>query len=197
MRTFASILWRRLDAPGHDACRLLGGPEGWRLDGAAALRWPDGRPAALAYRVCCDAAWRSRRGTVRGWIGDRAVDVVLARDADGWRCGATPVPGLAHCIDLDLGFTPATNLLPLRRLALAAGASAAAPAAWLDLDARPMLGLLDQRYRRTGAFEYAYEAPGAVYAATLRTTAEGFVREYPGLWTSGPDGQGADGAHRG
>ncbi len=32
------ILWRRLDVPGHDACRLLRSDAGWQLEGAAAFR---------------------------------------------------------------------------------------------------------------------------------------------------------------
>ena len=33
-----------------------------------------------------------------------------------WKLNDVPVPELAHCVDLDLGFTPATNLMQLRRL---------------------------------------------------------------------------------
>jgi hypothetical protein len=46
---------------------------------------------------------------------------------------------------MDLGFTPATNLLQLRRPALEPGQAAAAPAAWLDVSAGT-LEELTQRY---------------------------------------------------
>src|SRR5207244_2474062 len=34
----AAILWRRLDTPGHDACRLERSDAGWELDGTAVFR---------------------------------------------------------------------------------------------------------------------------------------------------------------
>jgi hypothetical protein len=91
------------------------------------------------------------------------------------------VPNLGACPDLDFGFTPATNLPPLRRLALEVGQAAAAPAAWLDVAAE-MLTLLPQRYGRRTEALYWYESPSVAYAVLLEVTPEGFVRRYPGLW---------------
>ena len=179
--TVTSILWRRLDVPGHDACRLAPAGDGWRLGGVAAFRHDDGA-AHLAYRVACDRAWRTREGAVRGWVGERAVDVSVRRtDRGGWELNGAPVPGLRGCVDLDFGFTPATNLLQLRRVALAEGAAADVPVAWLDVPAGT-LDLLHQRYERRGAGAYWYEAPRFGYAALLETTPAGFARRYPGLW---------------
>ena len=48
-----------------------------------------------------------------------------------WTLNGQNMPGLRDCIDLDFGFTPSTNLLQLRRLALECGQVADAPAAWL------------------------------------------------------------------
>jgi hypothetical protein len=175
------ILWRRLDAPGHDACRLEQTGDGWRLDGAAAFRH-DGAPARLAYRVACDEAWRTREGAVRGWVGARPVDLTVRRAADGgWTLNGAVVPRLDDCVDLDLGFTPATNLFQLRRLALAEREAADVPVAWLDAPAGT-LDLLRQRYERRDAGSYWYEAPRFDYAAVLEVTAVGFPRRYPGLW---------------
>ena len=177
----ASILWRRLDVAGHDACRLLAAADGWRLDGTAVFL-ADDAPARLAYRVDCDAGWRTRRGRVQGWFGARAVDLEIERTAAGaWRLDGVPVPGLEALADLDFGFTPATNLIALRRLALAVGATAEAPAAWLDA-AAGTLGRLKQRYARKSETLYNYEAPEAGYAAVLEVTPDGFVCRYRGLW---------------
>jgi hypothetical protein len=177
----ASILWRRLDAPGHDACRLLREPAGWVLDGTAVFRHV-GAPARLAYRVVCDRGWTTRAGRVTGWLGVRPVELAIARAADGqWSLNGVPAPDLERCTDLDLGFTPATNLIPVRRLALGAGDAANAPAAWLDV-AAGTLRELSQRYERRSSTAYAYEAPGVGYAGLLEVTPEGFVRRYPGLW---------------
>ncbi len=134
--TVGSILWRRLDSPGHDACRLEQHGSGWQVEGTAVFRL-DGRPARLTYAATCDVSWRARSGHIRGWIGDRTIEFSIERTAAGaWTLNGEDVPGLRDCMDLDFGFTPSTNLLQLRRLALDCGQAADAPAAWLDVSIR-------------------------------------------------------------
>lgn len=179
----ATILWRRLDVPGHDACRLDQGSAGWTLEGTAVFA-EDGAPARLDYRVACDSAWRSEGGHVHGWIGGRPVALSVARTAEGeWTLNSVPVPGLGGCVHLDLGFTPATNLLQTRHANLGLGEAADVPAAWLDVSAGT-LDILHQRYERRSETSYWYEAPRFGYAALLETDAGGFIRRYPGLWES-------------
>lgn len=177
----ATMLWRRLDTPGHDACRLEQSDAGWRLQGTAVFRH-DVLPARLDYLVECDPAWCTLRGQVSGWLGAQSIELAIARTAGGgWTLNGTLLPGLVGCVDLDLSFTPATNLLPVRRLGLAAGQGAAAPAAWLNLSAGT-LEALPQHYERRDAATYWYEAPSVGYAGLLEVTSAGFVRRYPGLW---------------
>jgi hypothetical protein len=178
--TTASFLWRRLDSAGHDACRLVEGADGWRLEGTAVFR-DEGRAVHLAYEVTGDRQWRSQRGKVRGWIGVETVDITLARTEGAWTLDGAVVPGLEGCVDLDLGFTPATNVIPVRRLRLDEGQAGDAPAAWLDAMART-LQRLPQRYERRSQTSYWYESPTTGYFGLLDFTPEGFIRVYPGLW---------------
>ncbi len=179
------IIWRRLDGPGHDACRLEHAGAGWRIAGSAVYQ-AEGEPACLTYAVVCDAAWRTLAGHVHGWIGPRSLELRIERqERSGWSLNGQAAPELAACLDLDLGFTPATNLLPLRRLALAIGHGAAAPAAWLDL-ASGALAQLEQRYERLAATQYWYSAPRFDYKAKLAVDPSGFILEYPGLWAAEP-----------
>jgi hypothetical protein len=180
-----SVLWRRLDTAGHDACRLVEEAGGWRLDGAAVFRY-NGLAARLDYQVTCDRAWVSQQGRVRGWVGNRSVAVDILRRSDGvWTMDGAAVPAVAGCVDLDFGFTPATNLFQLARLSLAEGQGADVPVAWLDVEVTS-LGLLPQRYERRSATTYWYLAPTAGYQGLLEVTPVGFVRIYPGLWTLEP-----------
>ncbi|HEX3177350.1 MAG TPA: putative glycolipid-binding domain-containing protein, partial [Methylomirabilota bacterium] len=80
-----------------------------------------------------------------------------------------------------LGFSPSTNLLPIRRLSPAIGESRDVTAAWLPF---PALALepLPQRYHRETDATYRYESSGGAFTRILRVNAEGFVTEYPGLW---------------
>ena len=178
----ASIRWRRLDALGHDRCRLRRIASGWELAGTAFFL-ENAVPVRLVYRVACDPRWRTRAGHVRGTIAARSVDLRIERSPGGaWRLGGRVVPGLSGCLDLDLGFTPATNLLPIRRLALPRGGAADAAAAWLDVR-DGTLARLPQRYVRRTTSVYHYEAPTIGYAADLAVSDAGFVTRYPGLWT--------------
>ena len=194
-REVTAALWRRLDVPGHDACRLDEAEDGWILYGAAVFRL-DGAPARLDYFVNCDRAWRARSASVEGWVGAQPIAITIARAADGrWLLDDEPVPGLDDCIDVDFGFTPATNVLQLRRVALAVGEAANVPVAWLDVPANT-LERLEQRYHRSTGTTYDYESRFPAvriprlaarslrddYHAVLETTSDGFVRRYPGLW---------------
>jgi hypothetical protein len=176
-----SILWRRLDTPGHDACRLERSAAGWRIEGTVVFRH-EGVPARLGYYVTCDSAWHTQQGQVHGWLGERSAEFSVARTArGGWTLNGTFVPGLESCVDLDFGFTPATNLLQLRRVALAVGQAADVPAAWLEVSAGT-LTVLPQRYERRSATTYWYESPSVSYEGLLEVGPAGFIRHYPGLW---------------
>jgi hypothetical protein len=177
----ASALWRRLDAPGHDACVLEELNTGWRLKGMAVFRH-EGVAAQLAYEVSCDRAWHSQEARVSGWLDTQPADFHIARVGQGsWTLNGRRVLQVQGCVDVDLSFTPATNLFQLRRLALTEGQAADAPAAWLDLS-RKTLSLLPQRYERRTDTTYRYAAPTTGYAANLQVTPLGFVRQYPRLW---------------
>jgi hypothetical protein len=176
-----SMLWVRLDTPGHDACRVLEQASGCEIQGTAVFRH-NGVPAQLAYQVVYDAEWRARFGVVRGFVGAELVNVRIERAAGGaWTLNGETVAGLEDCVHLDFGFTPATNFPQLRQLQLAVGQAADLPAAWLDVFPS-RLERLPQRYERRSETEYWYEAPGAGYSALLEVTPAGFVRRYPGLW---------------
>ena len=172
------FLWRRLDEPGHDACALWPVANGWRLSGAAAFR-DTGLACHLRYEVIADPAWRTRRAIVSGQAGRRVVDLRITSAArGGWTLNGVPQPRLAGCTDVDLGFTPATNLLPIRRLALKVGERAEAPAAYLEFP-RLRLLVLPQIYRRLSRTHYAYRSPAHNYSATLEVTKLGAIKDYP------------------
>ena len=176
-----SMLWRRLDGPGHDACRLVREGERWRLEGVAAFR-EDGAVAQFAYRITCDEYWRTLDAHVHGSLGSTALDVGVRRTAAGvWILNGEAVADLKECVDVDLGFTPSTNALQIRRIALDVGRAQDVPVAWLDV-ASQRLTLLRQRYERRTESEYWYEAPQFDYSGMLEVNGDGFPAVYPGLW---------------
>jgi len=172
--------WRRLDVPGRDEALLGRLPSGWRLRGKA---WfTDGEPCELEYQVDCDARWRTLSARVSGRIGARDVDLVVTAEPDHrWSLDGVEAPQVAGCIDVDLSFTPATNLLPIRRLALAIGQEAEVPAAWLSFPALE-LELIVQRYRRVDARTYRYASDDGRFVRELEVDENGFVVRYGDQW---------------
>jgi hypothetical protein len=185
-----SVLWRRLDVPGHDAATFRVMEGSTELRGMAVFQ-DEGGPTALHYTVRCDAGWRTTEGTIHGWSGARPVDLRLVRSPSGaWTLNGVPCPAVAGCADLDLNFTPATNLLPLRRLDLAVGQAAEVRSAWLEWPAAVLTPLV-QCYARRSETEYDYEAdlPGAdKFVSALRVEPGGWVLDYGGLWQAATRG---------
>ncbi|TPL46720.1 hypothetical protein FJ937_22470 [Mesorhizobium sp. B2-4-4] len=179
----ASILWRRLDLEGHDSCMLSQRPGGHRLKGQA-IFLQDDRPCCITYEVDCDAGWHTRSARVEGFLGPQELSLGIERHTDGsWALNDEPQPEVAGLIDVDLGFTPASNLLAIRRFALAVGEATPAPAAYLAFPELRMTRL-DQTYRRLDAARYTYAAPAFGYEAVLEVSPLGFVLDYPDLWKS-------------
>jgi hypothetical protein len=172
--------WRRLDRAGRDAALLRPKGDGWLLQGAAAFEHELG-PASVAYQVETDARFETKRGLVSGFLGDQTIRSEIRRKERSWSLNGVRLDGLEHLVDLDYGFTPATNALQLMRIALATGERADLPVAWFDLDSASLIEL-PQAYERRGEASYWYEAPTIPYQALLEIAPSGFVQSYPGLW---------------
>jgi hypothetical protein len=176
-----TILWRRLDLPGHEIATIVRDAEGWRLIGVAILA-ESGRPCRIEYDIGCDARWMTRRCAIRGHVGVQSVHLDVQCSPTGvWSVGGVEVPALQGCDDIDLGFSPVTNLLPIRRLALPVGEQSIVRAAWIRF---PELTteVLVQSYTHVSADRYVYESAGGAFRRELQVDAFGCVIDYPGLW---------------
>jgi hypothetical protein len=176
-----SIVWRRLDQPGHDSARITFQNPYWHLEGVAVFIYGK-RPCKLNYQIRCDNSWNTILGRVNGWVGKKTIDLEFAADAKRrWRINKTECTSVAGCIDVDLSFTPATNLLPIRRLQLPVGKESVVRAAWLRF---PVFDLepLEQKYRHVTAETYRYETFGGKFIKKLTVNSFGFVTNYPGFW---------------
>lgn len=167
------VLWRWLDREGHESAQL----RDHTLRGAAAIK--NGEDVCgLAYTIECDEQWRTVRAEVNGFVGDQQIAVSIEAADGRWMMNGTHVPDVEGCIDVDLNFSPSTNLLPIRRLDLAVGQTATVRAAWLRF---PTFTLepIDQTYHRTGERTYQYKS--ASFTAEITVNEAGLVVEY-GPW---------------
>lgn len=180
-RTVATAHWRALDREGEDNCRLAQVDQGWLLVGHARFRDADGF-AALDYVVRCDEGWRTLSADIAGTHGDRRIKLAVTTGPEGWRVNEEVQPQISGAQDLDLSFTPATNLMPMRRLMDGPVAAVHTRAAWLlypDCEVKP----LDQTYHRVGKSGHVrYFAKQTGTTMQLDVDPSGFVTRYPGLW---------------
>lgn len=177
-----NVVWRRLDQPGHDWAQVALVNGGLRISGVA-LFVEGGAPARVDYVVLCGPDGRTRSAAVSGWLGARAFRRAIDVDGQGrWRLDGVEQPAVEGCLDIDLAFTPATNLLALNRLDLGIGQTGAVRSAWLrfpELTFHP----LGQTYTRKTETTYAYQAAEPAPLTTdLQVAASGLILSYPGLW---------------
>jgi hypothetical protein len=178
MKVDETILWERLDGPGHESARLRSRGSEMVLEGSAVFEH-EGAPCRLDYLVVADRRFHTSRGTVRGWLGERGVEIEIVAEAGRWSMNGAESPEVAGAVDLDLNFSPSTNLLPIRRLDLAVGQEAPVRAAWLrfpSFDLKP----LEQTYLRLSPSRYRYRSEGG-FEAELDVRPSGFIALYPGF----------------
>jgi len=145
---------------------------------------PQDEPIEISYRVDCDGRWLTRRVRVEVVDTETGSDRFIEFTTDGngrWVLHGESRPDLQGCLDVDLGFSPSTNTLPIRRLGLAVGEAADIKVAWV-LWPSLMVQAAEQRYERLTEQRYRFRTGD--FSAVLVVGPEGLVRDYEGLWVA-------------
>jgi len=181
MEVTETILWRGLFFAGHESCRLRSTGGAWHLEGTAVFSHEQ-QACRLDYQIVCDKAWHTLSAQVDGWLDKTFIDIQIKTDPGRrWWLNEVEQPDVAGCTDIDLNFSPSTNLLPIRRLGLGISEAAEVHAAWLRFPSFK-LERLPQQYRRLDENIYRYESGGGRFVAELKVDPSGFVIDYPNLW---------------
>jgi hypothetical protein len=174
------VVWQRLDRPATEFLRWVDVPRlTLRGDVVGDL---DGRVGRAQYRV--DAGDNGITQAVRIHVdfGSESRHLRLFQNAEGhWLVDGINHPELRGATDIDIGVTPATNTLPIRRFGLGIGESRELVAVWLRF---PDLSLwrAHQRYTRMGPHRYRYESLDSGYQADLTVRDDGIVEWYADVW---------------
>jgi hypothetical protein len=199
------LVWRGLDAWRAELAEVEHGPSqlsarGVQIGASGVL--PTGfdelEDVPVRYRLDYELQTGDRFVTSRlairaGGDGWRR-ELLLERHGGGdWRCHgesqgglALPGPGgdtsdFAEALDCDLGLSPLTNFMPVRREGLREGGPAADfVMAWVAV---PGLSVhrSEQRYEPVDARTVRYVGNRRSFVAELELDEEGFVLRYPGL----------------
>ena len=173
-----SVFWQSLSQPGCERATVRETATGLRLAGTVLVAQPS--PLEIRYELLCDEQWTTRGVAIEVMGSDAVRTLTLTADGLGrWWQGGEELAALTGCIDVDLGCSPLTNTLPLRRLGLAVGQTVELKAAWIRF---PELSLVvaPQRYQRLDAHRYRFDSEG--FGADLVVDDLGVVVSYPGGW---------------
>jgi hypothetical protein len=177
-----SIIWRRLDTPGHEWAQGLADESGSQFHGTS-IFVDEGKPCFLEYLVACDTDGETISVEVLGEVGDDLIEIEILVGDDGvWTMNEEEIGEVEGCVDIDLNFSPITNTLPIRRLNLAVGASQKVAAAWLRFPSFK-LERFEQTYTRVDENTYHYESRDGEFKRDLTVDEYGMVTNYPGFWT--------------
>ena len=174
--TTKRVAWRRSDEIEADEhCTLTVRDSGLSLVGTV-LGAEGGLPVRVEYRILADAAGLTAAVNVRNQRGFEQRTLSLARDAKGnWTLDGAAARSLKGCTDVDLGCSPATNTLPIRRLRLAVGASRTIQAAWVRFP-ELVVEKTAQTYTRLDEFTYHYAS--GTFESDLTVDDDGLVTAY-------------------
>lgn len=170
------LAWHRAGpAAFHEHCTVDARSVGLSIHGTV-LGAEDDLPVRVDYMVLTDDAGLTTQVHVTDVRGFERRSVALARDAAGsWTVSGRHAADLEGCTDIDLGCSPSTNALPMRRLGLRVSESQTIQAAWLRF---PQLTVhrASQTYTRLEANRYRY-ASGA-FEADLMVDDDGLIVRY-------------------
>lgn len=178
-------LWRWLQGTGVERFEFLRTGDEWTFRGTI-LTLAHDVAAEARYEITCDRSFRTKAAdiSVRDAAGER--DLQIESKGGRWFENGAENQTVAGAIDIDLGWSPSTNTLPIKRLGLKIGqTSGEFIAAWVrfpELTLQP----LPQEYLRLEDRKYRYSSRGGAFVAELLVDEHDLVLDYEGFWQRAP-----------
>lgn len=180
-QTVSSGLWRWLQGTGLERFELLRAADDWIFRGTI-LTLATGTAAEARYEIVCDRSFRTRQANVSVLDATGEHTLRIATENGQWRENGRENKTVNGALDIDLGWSPSTNTLPIKRLKLEIGqTSGEFMAAWVrfpDLTLQP----LPQEYVRLADRQYCYSSRSGAFVANLLVDDDDLVLDYEGFW---------------
>jgi hypothetical protein len=170
------IVWHCALLASSEHCTFIENDDGFRFLGVVVV--PLGElPCHIEYSIDVDRRWHTRgvATTIVTPLGTRHINI-RSLLSDRWEVDGTLMTQLEGCDDVDLGWSPVTNTMPIRRLDLGVGESRDITAAWIRF---PELDVVRnvQTYTRLAGDRWRYQS-GDYEFELLVEPATGLVLAY-------------------
>jgi hypothetical protein len=188
-RTLRRVVWRRiLDDQSFEACVVESLCDGFGIGGRIVAA-QEGKPLDVRYEIHCDGNWSAQAIAIEQTLDDESRRLRLERASQGWLVDGVLDSRLGDCAEPDLGLTPSTNALAIRRLGLAVGQAAEITCAWVKF---PALSVepSPQRYERLADRTYRYTNVASGFTAIVAVDAFALPVSYERIWLRIADWQG-------
>lgn len=175
-----TILWRKLPNSGLEFCQFA-------LEHEISFRGEviinnEINPIYVSYLVECDIEGNTKSAEILQRTEDGEARIYLHRDnKNRWYKNDIEIKEVFGLLDIDIGVTPSTNILPIRRLKLELGESKELSAVWVRF---PELSIhaLEQKYTRIQKDLYLYESIVSGYKAEIKVDHNCIVQSYESEW---------------
>jgi uncharacterized protein len=177
----SSGLWRWLQGAGLERFEFVRAGEEWIMRGTIVTLAGDAA-AEAKYELACNHSFHTTRAQLSLREAQTERSLQIAAENGRWYANGREDPKVKGAIDIDLGWSPVTNTLPIRRLKLEIGqASGEFHAAWVRFP-ELVLEPLPQEYFRVSERVYRYSSRGGAFNADLLVDEHGLVVNYQGFW---------------
>ena len=176
------VVWQRvLDSKSIEHCTVAARPGDVRISGHI-IAAHESRPLELAYDIRCADDWAAQTIEIAQTFDGSMRCLRMARAGSSWLIDGAPDPRLASCQEVDIGLTPSTNALAIRRLDLAVAEAGEITTAWMKLPALTVEPS-HQRYERLAEHEYRYTNLDSGFTAIVTVDELALPVSYEGVWT--------------
>ncbi|WP_119299832.1 putative glycolipid-binding domain-containing protein [Dongia deserti] len=180
-KTLRRVVWRRiLDDQSFEECETATSLGRFAIGGRI-IAAQEGEPLSAWYEIHCDQHWSAQAIDIEQAFNDTSRHLLLERAGEGWLVNGVRDAQLDGCMEPDLGLTPSTNALAIRRLDLAIWQSAEILCAWVKFPALSVEPSL-QRYERLADREYRYTNVASGFTAIVTVDELALPVSYERIW---------------
>lgn len=176
-----TYIWKSLVLGSIEYASITEQNASWKIESTVLVTSEKIPGCKIQYSIKLDKNWELDTAVIEiDELGSKKVLIIELDENKNWIINKKRDDSFSSCTDLDLGFSPMTNTIPIRRFALKKGNSAALTACWVQFPSFK-LKPLEQKYTCIDDNTYLYES-GTTFKATLQVDNMKIVKNFPSVW---------------